>query len=326
MNTKDTYSYRFVKTDTTDYGECSFSFSSRAGLEHSISHSLIKPGMYFSLYNMPAGSTWDIDFQIDSAPVTFSFSVQGKSLTTYKRRGHLADESICTSPGKALVANLAHTKGTFQIDKNLPYRNIGIAIDPDLLLSYISPYAKTIPSELTKYLRGDICGAFFLPMHPKMEKTIFEISCRNAFTHPETLFLESKILELLSYQIEALIYLGKRERKSTLSDEDIQRIYGARDILLANIKEYQGIVKLARRLGINDFKLKKGFRELFGTTVFAYVTKERMKTAQKAIHDGGKSVSKIAYHVGYTNTSHFIAAYRKEFGITPGKYIKRLYG
>ncbi len=243
MHKRTKYSYDFIKTDINDYGICKFAFDSSSGLEHSILHAPIKPGLYFSLYHMPVGTVWDVDFQIDNSPITFSFCVQGKSLTTYKKEGKRAGETIYTKPGKSLMANLSHTEGGFQIDNTLPYRSIGIAIDHNLLYSYIAPFLKTIPDGLTKLMTKGACGATCLPMNSKMKKTIFEIASSNISSPWGQMFLESKILELLAYQIEAFTDSGRQERQNSLSDEDMEMIYGARDILLGNIREYPGIIR-----------------------------------------------------------------------------------
>ena len=49
-----------------------------------------------------------------------------------------------------------------------------------------------------------------------------------------------------------------------------------------------------------------------------------MKTAHTLLRDTSKNISEVASEVGYANVSHFINAYRKQFGITPGTYKKTL--
>jgi AraC-like DNA-binding protein len=74
---------------------------------------------------------------------------------------------------------------------------------------------------------------------------------------------------------------------------------------------------LARQFGINEFKLKKGFRELFGATVFGYIHTLKMHHARTMMEEAGASVSQAASRTGYKNANHFSAAFKKQFGMSP---------
>lgn len=75
-----------------------------------------------------------------------------------------------------------------------------------------------------------------------------------------------------------------------------------------------------KQTGLNLFKLKRGFKSLFGKTVFAFIRQERMKIAKQLLDDKKITVLEAAIKVGYSNPSHFASAFRKEYGINPGKY------
>lgn len=44
-----------------------------------------------------------------------------------------------------------------------------------------------------------------------------------------------------------------------------------------------------------------------------------MQTAKDLLLEGSKNVNEIAYHIGYQNPQHFISAFKKKFGVSPGK-------
>jgi AraC-like DNA-binding protein len=71
---------------------------------------------------------------------------------------------------------------------------------------------------------------------------------------------------------------------------------------------------------LNDFKLKSGFRETFGTTVFGYVRKLRMDKARSLLEIGDLNVTEAALEAGYCSLGHFAAAFKKRFGTLPGQY------
>ncbi|KEQ27710.1 helix-turn-helix transcriptional regulator [Paenibacillus tyrfis] len=96
----------------------------------------------------------------------------------------------------------------------------------------------------------------------------------------------------------------------------------ANDILSRMWKEPPGLLELARMAGLNDYKLKLGFKELFGTTVFGYVCALRMNEARSLLEQGKVNVSEAAGMVGYHNLSHFSLLFRKTLGYNPSEIRK----
>ena len=130
------------------------------------------------------------------------------------------------------------------------------------------------------------------------------------------LYLESKALELIALQLTQL-----REERPTASTslklDDIDRIHLARDILIRNLDNPPSILSLAKQAGINSFKLKQGFRQIFNTTVFGYLYAYRMEEARRLLGLGELSVTQVAQTVGYSHPGKFAAAFKKKFGINP---------
>ena len=134
------------------------------------------------------------------------------------------------------------------------------------------------------------------------------------------LFYQGKILELL-----ALYFSDKKpdtESCPFLKDQDILRkIKQAKDHLLKNIEAPPGLKELARWTGLNEYQLKAGFKEIYGNTVFGYLLDHKLDNARVLLDSKKYQVAEVAYQIGYTNPSHFIAAFRKKFGVTPKKYL-----
>jgi AraC-like DNA-binding protein len=105
--------------------------------------------------------------------------------------------------------------------------------------------------------------------------------------------------------------------KSPISRDDRDRIHFAREILLQRLADPPSLVELARLVGLNDYKLKAGFRQVFGTTVFGYLRQERLEKARQLLQAQDISVTAAAAAVGYSSQGHFAAAFRKQFGINP---------
>lgn len=128
------------------------------------------------------------------------------------------------------------------------------------------------------------------------------------------LFLEARFLDLFIEQQTQLVQLAVRP---TSRDRDL--MHAVRDFLDANYAEPPGLMELARRFGTNDFKLKKGFRELFNTTVFGYVAERRLTVAHQLLTLTNQPVQEVADEVGFTNPAHFATAFRRRFGVRPSQ-------
>ena len=129
------------------------------------------------------------------------------------------------------------------------------------------------------------------------------------------LFLEAKANELLA------LFLGSPAvpRGSGLSREDRRKLYMAEEILKTNLASPPSLKALSRSCGLNENKVKRGFREMFGESVGSLLRRERMRLALDLLTASDLPVGLVANSVGYSNHSHFIAAFRREFGDTPGR-------
>ena len=82
-----------------------------------------------------------------------------------------------------------------------------------------------------------------------------------------------------------------------------------------------GLKELAKICGLNEYQLKMGFKEIYGNTVFGFLLDHKLDHSRVLLDSDKYQVNEVAYQIGYTNPSHFIAAFKKKFGITPKKYL-----
>ena len=88
--------------------------------------------------------------------------------------------------------------------------------------------------------------------------------------------------------------------------------------------EPPGLQELADEVGISLKKLKVGFKEIYGDTVFNFLFDYKMEYARNLLDSGSYNVTEVGLQIGYSTSSHFIAAFKKKFGITPKKYLLNL--
>ncbi len=137
----------------------------------------------------------------------------------------------------------------------------------------------------------------------------------------QQIYIEGKTLELIGLYFDQLLSSNSwRQQASGLSSDDVDRIFYARDILLSRVANPPTLLALAHQIGLNDRKLKQGFRQVFGTTVFGYLHNHRMQQAQQLLLMPGAKIALVAQEVGYRNPEAFSVAFRRTFAISPKAY------
>ena len=101
------------------------------------------------------------------------------------------------------------------------------------------------------------------------------------------------------------------------NEADREKILKAREILLQHIGDPITIKALSRKVAINECYLKRGFREIFGTTIFDFYQGQRMEHAKYLLYEKGLSVTEVSLLLGYSSISHFSTAFKKQTGIKP---------
>lgn len=101
------------------------------------------------------------------------------------------------------------------------------------------------------------------------------------------------------------------------SDYDHERLHFARAYLMQHMAMPPSLPDLARIAGINEFKLKRGFKELFGQPVFAYLAAARLEKARELLQSTRMTATEIAFELGYASLQHFSSAFKQRYGVTP---------
>ena len=137
----------------------------------------------------------------------------------------------------------------------------------------------------------------------------------------KNLYYKGKGYELLS------LFFNRNEDPNAeqcpfLIDEDnVMKIRKAKEIIIANMAEPPGLQELADEIGLNLKKLKMGFKQIYGDTVYGFLFDYKMNIARKLLDSGSYNVNEVGLKIGYSTGSHFIAAFKKKFATTPKKYL-----
>ena len=138
------------------------------------------------------------------------------------------------------------------------------------------------------------------------------------------LYIKGKAYEILS------LYFNRNEDTNIeqcpfLVDEtNVTKLRRAKDIIVSKMAEPPSLQELADEVGLSLKKLKEGFKQIYGDTVFGFLVEHKMEFARKMLEAGDSNVNEVGLKVGYSTSSHFIAAFKKKYGTTPKKYLMSL--
>ena len=135
-----------------------------------------------------------------------------------------------------------------------------------------------------------------------------------------SVFLALKIKELTI--VALAVYMDNYHE-----DEDLiatkEALQSVENYIKLNLKKELNITELSVLAGMNTSKFKKSFKQLYGTTVFKYITSLRIEKAKTLIQQKSYTISQASYEVGYKNAQHFTVAFKKKLGYLPSEFKKK---
>lgn len=159
---------------------------------------------------------------------------------------------------------------------------------------------------------------------PSMAIVLTQLINYNLNSSVKRLYFKAKAYELLS------LYFNRNEDADIeqcpfLVDEgNVIKIRNAKDIIIARMAEPPTLVELSEEIGLNLKKLKEGFKQIYGDSVYSFLLDYKMEVARKLLESNQYNVNEVGSKLGYSASSHFIAAFKKKYGTTPKKYLMSL--
>ena len=156
---------------------------------------------------------------------------------------------------------------------------------------------------------------------PSMAIVLSQLFHYNLNPSIKSLYYKGKGYELLSLYFNRSEDPDAEQCPFLIDEENVLKIRKAKEIILANLAEPPGLQELADQIGLNLKKLKMGFKQIYGDTVYGFLFDYKMDYARRLLDSGSYNVNEVGLKIGYSTGSHFIAAFKKKFGTTPKKYI-----
>lgn len=138
------------------------------------------------------------------------------------------------------------------------------------------------------------------------------------------LYYKGKAYELLSLYFNRSEDANIEQCPFLVDETNIIKIRRAKDIIISRLAEPPSLQELADEIGLSLKKLKEGFKQIYGDSVFSFLLDYKMEVSRKLLESGENNVNEVGLKVGYSTASHFIAAFKKKYGTTPKKYIMSL--
>lgn len=155
-------------------------------------------------------------------------------------------------------------------------------------------------------------------MTPEMQNAVEQVFNIRYQGKTKMMFFRSQMTALLSHFFGQLSEM----KPEVIKEEEREKLNQVREILSGNLENPPSLTELSRLIGLNSFKLKKNFKELFGVPVFKYLQNERLMKAHELLRNSDVTIQEAAWHVGYDSLSSFSNAFSKKYGFRPSE-IKR---
>jgi AraC-like DNA-binding protein len=266
-------------------------------------------GLHIGILNVSLKQELEIPYKEVPYVLALSFLIDGMKII--KSANDI--EEVIYEAQESSLTHLNQMKGTFCCIKNKNYKEVRILMDADFLKRH-NLSDKSIFCDENKALA---LNNFILPICFKTQDIITELLSVKFSGKPKKLFLVSKVLELLA------LYLDKsnKENDYLLNDDGFaKKLQKVKDIISSDLAGQYTLLQLSRIVGLNRNVLSKQFKKMFKQSIHEFLLQLRMEKTFDLLLHSTKSINEISEIVGYKNSTHFVAAFKRKMQITPKKY------
>ena len=252
---------------------------------------------------------------VNQGLIQFHFGIKGKAKFVFNQGNYaleLREEHslLLYNPQKELPLNLEIGPNTWVISVIISIKKFHALFSSEA--DYI-PFLSDENQDKKYYNDGKIS--------PSMSIVLSQIFHFNLNPSIKNLYYRGKGYELLSLYFNRTEDPNAEQCPFLIDEENVMKIRQAKEIILSNISEPPGLQELADQVGLNLKKLKMGFKQIYGDTVYGFLFDYKMDYARKLLDSGSYNVNEVGLKIGYSTGSHFIAAFKKKYATTPKKYL-----
>lgn len=238
----------------------------------------------------------------------------------YIREGNVGD--TCFGPNQLSISLSQDMCGGVKRCAHQKYQGVSITASKSAISSYFGSSGIGLWKDTIEKLEGSLRSEYYLGMNtpPEIAAVFLQIFNCHLPAKSRTLFYESKVMETLSLIVSNEVMKHETYELTALTPYELQKIKEIPQILLEKPFDLPSILSLSRQLVINPKKMAKGFKLMYGDTIFSYHRKISLQRASSMLLETEKPINEISYEIGYSSPSNFCAAFKKQFGSTPLQY------
>ena len=276
---------------------------------------LVESGVYVLKIQNETRKSQNVTRDIDSSFIQFHFCLKGEGAFLFNNGSYklnVTEESslLLYNTQKDLPMDLELDPGSWLLSIIMTIQKFHALFSDEA--TYI-PFLSAENQEKKYYAQEAI--------NPSISVVLSQIMNYNLHPSIKSLYMKGKVYELIS------LYFNRVENTDLeqcpyLADEDnVRRIRNAKEIIIKRMAEPPTLPELAKEIGLSLKKLKEGFKQIYGDSVYGFLFDYKMEYARKMLEGGKHNVNEVGLRVGYSTASHFISSFKKKYGTTPKKYI-----
>lgn len=275
----------------------------------------IEPGFFVLEYHNDSKDNLLYRKEVSNQFIQFHFCVKGSGFMQFNNNSYTLPVNqgkvlLLYNPVQHLPINLTLSPDSWMLSILLPIKKFH---------SFFSNQASNIPflseeQNKQKYYQETVIS-------PSMAIALNQLLQYNLHPSVKPLYFKAKSYELLSLYFNQPEDYDIAQCPFLASESNVLKIKNAKEIIIKNMAEPPTLQELADQVQLPINKLKEGFKQVYGDSVFSFLLNYKMEVARQLLATGEYNVNEVGLKVGYSTASHFISAFKKRYGTTPKKFL-----
>ncbi|MGB5500707.1 MAG: AraC family transcriptional regulator [Maribacter sp.] len=279
---------------------------------------LIEDGFYVLKIQNDTQHNQRVTREIDSTFIQFHFCLKGQAKFIFNEGRYALEVSeenslLLYNTEVDLPMNLEMAPNAWMVSIVMTIRKFHSLFSKEA--DYI-PFLSTENKEKKYYAQEGVS--------PAIAVVLSQIMNYNLHPSIKELYIRGKVYELISLYFNKSTDADLEQCPFLVDEDNVKRIRQAKEIMISHMAEPPSLKDLAKQVGLSLKKLKEGFKQIYGDSVYSFLFDYKMEHARRLLETGQNNVNEVGLKVGYSTSSHFIAAFKKKYGTTPKKYVMSL--
>jgi AraC-like DNA-binding protein len=203
-------------------------------------------------------------------------------------------------------------------------KSLRVIIPKEWLARYLK--LDKVEEGLQRYLALKVASITAKSIDYESETILSELFDTDDGHHLNPMYQQNRIMKLIEIFFSWMYdQMSNLHFANDISKDDIKKMIEAEAALVNDFSiPAPTITELAALTAMSESKFKKNFKLVYGSPPYEYFQKKRMAKARDLFLAGNHSIKDVGYLMGYANISNFSIAFKKEFNLLPGDFLKQI--